>query len=56
MELRIGRSASQYVFLCFYEFSGVDTAGGMYQFQQKGKKRIREAVTKHIFNLLVLGC
>ena len=41
--------------VCLYEFSSVDTAGGLYQFQYKGKKRIRGAVTKHLSDLLVLG-
>ena len=43
------------MYVCLYEFSSVDTAGGLYQFQQKGKKRIRGAVKKHLSDLLVLG-
>ena len=40
--------------VCLHLFSSVDTAGGLYQFQQKGKKRIRRAITKHPSDLLVL--
>ena len=36
------------MYVCLYKFSSVDTAGGLYQFQQKGNKRIRGAVTKSI--------
>ena len=44
------------MYVCLYAFSSVDTAGGLYQFQQKENKRIREgAVTKHLSDLLVLG-
>ena len=41
--------------VCLYEVLSVDTAGGLYQFQYKGKERIRGAVTKHLSDLLVLG-
>ena len=43
------------MYVCLYKFSSVDTAGGLYQFQQKGNKRIRGAVTKHLSDLLVWG-
>ena len=43
------------MYVCLVEFSSVDTAGGLYQVQYKGNKRIRGAVTKHLFDLLVLG-
>ena len=33
----------------------IDIAGGLYRFQQKEKKMIREAVTKHLSDLLILG-
>ena len=41
--------------VCLFEFSSVDTAGGLFQFQQKGNKMIRGAVTNHLSALLVLG-
>ena len=44
------------MFVCLSEFSSADTAGGLYQFQEKEKKRIRGAVTKHLSDLLVVGC
>ena len=33
----------------------IDTAGRLYQFQQKGKKIIRGTVTKRLSDLLILG-
>ena len=43
------------MYVCLYEFSTVDTAGGLYQLQLKGNERIRGAVTNHLSDLLVLG-
>ena len=43
------------MYVCLYEFSSVDTAGGLYQVQKKGNKSIMGAVTKHLSDLLVLG-
>ena len=40
--------------VCLYVFSSVETAGRLYQFQSKGKKRIRGAVKKHQSDLLLL--
>ena len=43
------------MYVCLYEFSSVDTAGGLYQLQYKINERIGGAVTKHLSDLLVLG-
>ena len=43
------------MYVCLYESSSVDTAGGLYQLQWKGNERIGGAVTNNLSDLLVLG-